>query len=84
MWQAAHVTEWETCDGDLVILRGHGWPHEGSLCPLHEVESPRVGDRMTMTFRHNRRGPGGDYSRNERHETRPRALLPHRRVNETG
>lgn len=61
VWQGSQTTEWETGDGDLVMLRGHGWPHESSLCPLHEVESPRVGDRMTMTLRHNRRGPGGDY-----------------------
>jgi hypothetical protein len=61
VWHGPQATEWETADGDLVILRGNGWPSEGSLCPVHEVESPHVGDRMTMTLRHNRRGPGGDY-----------------------
>ena len=61
VWQGSRPTEWETADGDLVILRGNGWPSESSLCPVHEAESPRVGDRMTMTLRHNTRGPGGDY-----------------------
>lgn len=61
IWQGSNATEWETDDGDLVLLRGHGWPSEDSLCPVHEVESPRAGDRMTMTLRHNRRGPGADY-----------------------
>ena len=52
---------WDTCDGDLVILRGGGWPAGEARCPVHEVESPATGDRMTLTLRHNRRGYGGDY-----------------------
>ena len=61
VWQGSEATEWETTDGDLVLLRGHGWPEGDSLCPVHEVESPRRGERMTMTLRHNTRAPGGGY-----------------------
>lgn len=61
VWRGDVVTEWETDDGDLVILRGRGWPTEKPLCPVHEVESPRVGERMTLTLRHNVGGPGADY-----------------------
>lgn len=61
VWQGSQATEWDTTDGDLVLLRGHGWPKGDALCPVHEVESPRGVDRMTMTLRHNTRGPGGGY-----------------------
>ena len=61
IWQGSRATEWETEDGDLVLLRGRGWPTDDALCPVHEVHSPRVGDRMTMTLRHNVGGPGADY-----------------------
>lgn len=61
VWHGSETTEWETDDGDLVLLRGRGWPREDSLCPIHEVESPRRGERMTMTLRYNRGGPGADY-----------------------
>lgn len=61
VWNGAQTTEWDTADGDLVILRGNGWPTADSLCPIHEVMSPLVGDRMTMTLRYNARGPGADY-----------------------
>lgn len=61
VWQGADETEWETKDGDLVLLRGRGWPTSDSFCPVHDVRSPRVGDRMTMTLRHNLGGPGADY-----------------------
>lgn len=61
VWQTSDVTEWETVDGDLVLLRGHGWPTEASRCPIHEARSPRVGERTTMTLRHNVGGPGADY-----------------------
>jgi hypothetical protein len=52
--------EWETEDGDVVIIRGTGWPTESSVCPLHEAESIDT-ERFTLTFRHNTRGPGADY-----------------------
>jgi hypothetical protein len=61
VWHGTQATEWETADGDLVIVRGNGWPTGDSLCPVHEVTSPVVGDRMTMTLRYNKRGPGADY-----------------------
>lgn len=61
VWQGSEATEWKTQDGDLVLLRGRGWPTENALCPVHEVESPRLGDRMTMTLRHNVGGPGANY-----------------------
>jgi hypothetical protein len=60
VWRGSHATEWKTADGDLVILRGNGWPSDDARCPVHEVES-RGDDRMTMTLRHNTLGPGGDY-----------------------
>lgn len=52
---------WETEDGDLVLMRGGGWPLPASRCPIHEAESPREGDRVTLTLRHNKRGFGSDY-----------------------
>jgi hypothetical protein len=52
---------WQTGDGDLVLLKGAGWPTERSRCPVHEVESPESGDRVTLTLRHNRDGYGADY-----------------------
>jgi hypothetical protein len=55
------ATTWETEDGDLVLLRGGGWPHPTSRCPVHEAESPRDGDRVTLTLRHNKGGYGADY-----------------------
>lgn len=61
VWHGSNATEWETDDGDLVLLVGRGWPTDDSLCPVHEVESPSGGDRMTMTLRHNLGGPGADY-----------------------
>jgi hypothetical protein len=61
VWQGSQRIEWVTEDGDLVILRGDGWPTDESRCPMHEVESPESGDRMIMTLRYNKAGPGGDY-----------------------
>lgn len=52
--------EWQTGPGDVVLLRGYGWPTEGARCPMHEVEPP-VEERLIMTFRHNRRGAGAPY-----------------------
>jgi hypothetical protein len=53
--------EWFTEDGDLVLLRGEGWPRNDSRCPVHAVESPPSGSRSTLTLRHNRRGFGSPY-----------------------
>jgi hypothetical protein len=61
VWSGADAVEWETADGDLVILRGNGWPAETSRCPVHEAELPAVGDRMVVTYRYNQGGPGADY-----------------------
>ena len=61
VWSAADAVEWETADGDLVILQGDGWPTATSRCPVHEAESPAVGDRMILTYRYNKGGPGADY-----------------------
>jgi hypothetical protein len=61
VWSGAEAVEWETADGDLVILQGNGWPTETSRCPVHEAESPAIGDRMIMTYRYNKGGPGADY-----------------------
>lgn len=61
VWNGPSPTEWVTRDGDLVILRGNGWPTEDAVCPLHDAESPFQGDRMTMTLRHNKRGPDAGY-----------------------
>jgi hypothetical protein len=61
VWSGADAVEWETADGDLVILQGNGWPTETSRCPVHEAELPPVGDRMIVTYRYNKGGPGADY-----------------------
>jgi hypothetical protein len=53
--------EWDTGDRDLVLLRGGGWPTSRSRCPIHEVESPPSGDRLTLTLRHNKGGFGANY-----------------------
>jgi hypothetical protein len=59
--QPERATAWETEAGDLVLLRGGGWPRPASRCPVHEAESPREGDRITLTLRHNTGGYGADY-----------------------
>jgi len=53
--------EWQTETGDLVILRGHGWPTSDSRCPRHQVEPIVDGTRAILTLRHNRLGFGGNY-----------------------
>lgn len=55
--------EWETDDGDLVLLSCGGWPTSKSRCPIHEAQSPLAGERMTLTLRHNKGGYGSDYFR---------------------
>lgn len=52
---------WDTEAGDVVPLVSGGWPLPNSRCPIHEAESPRSGDRLTLTLRHNKGGYGGDY-----------------------
>ena len=59
--EGSRVEEWPTGTGDIVVLRGHGWPRSDLRCPRHEVDPPAQGDRMIMTLRHNTRGPGGGY-----------------------
>lgn len=54
-------TPWLTADGDLVLVRGTGWPADDTRCPVHEVDEPLTRDRAVMTLRHNRGGPGADY-----------------------
>jgi hypothetical protein len=53
--------QWDTGDGDLVILRCDGWPSADARSPVHEVRSPPAGGRRTLTLRHNRNGYGADY-----------------------
>lgn len=55
------IDSWQASEGDLVILRGFGWPTGGSRCVEHGVEPPPVGERLIMTLRHNRDGAGADY-----------------------
>lgn len=61
VWADSEPVSWKTAPGDVVLLRGYGWPRPGALCPVHEVEPPAGQDRMIMTFRHNRGGPGAAY-----------------------
>jgi hypothetical protein len=53
--------EWETLDGDIVLLRGGGWPFPAARCPIHEAQAPVTGERVTLTLRHNKGGFGADY-----------------------
>jgi hypothetical protein len=55
------IDTWQTARGDLVILRGFGWPATEARCVEHGVEPPPAGERQIMTFRHNRGGAGADY-----------------------
>jgi hypothetical protein len=62
-WSAdGRVTEWQTGPGQLVVLRGVGWPEPDSECPLHEVDPPVEGERRIMTLRHNLGGAGAGYT----------------------
>jgi hypothetical protein len=61
VWDDNGEHEWLTSDGDLVLLRGAGWPSPHSECPVHQTESPRQGGRTAITFRHNIGGYGSDY-----------------------
>jgi hypothetical protein len=53
--------QWDTVAGDLILLRGNGWPTPGVRCPMHEADSPPDSERMIMTLRYNTRGAGGGY-----------------------
>lgn len=55
------ATRWVTDDGDLVLLRVGGWPHRATRCPIHQVDTPVSGARVTLTLRHNKGGFGADY-----------------------
>lgn len=61
VWGSGGVNEWLTGEGDVVVLRGNGWPTADALCPLHEVDPPEVGGRMILTLRHNLGGAGAAY-----------------------
>ena len=61
VWDGDGKHEWDTETGDLVLIRGKGWPTEDAECPLHEASPPVRGGRMIMTLRHNTLGPGADY-----------------------
>ena len=53
--------EWTTLSGDVVLLRGYGWPTSQAARPRHEVEPPVDSDRMILTMRFNTRGAGAGY-----------------------
>lgn len=53
--------QWDTADGDLVILRCEAWPFAEARSPVHEARSPQAGRRRTLTLRHNGHGYGADY-----------------------
>jgi hypothetical protein len=61
VWDVEGRHEWDTQSGDIVLLRGKGWPADDAECPIHEAVSPVDGGRMVMTLRHNTGGPGADY-----------------------
>jgi hypothetical protein len=56
-----HGAEWPVVSGDLVILRGRGWPTSEAWCPVHAVDPPVGGNRMIMTMRFNVGGAGAPY-----------------------
>ena len=60
VWDDDGAHEWETGIGDIVLLRGTGWPEPTSTCLLHEAQAIDP-ERWILTFRHNTRGPDVDY-----------------------
>ena len=54
-------TQWDAAAGDLILLRGNGWPTPTARCPMHEADTPPDGERIIVTFRHNTRGAGAGY-----------------------
>lgn len=59
----AQRAQWHVESGDLVILRGRGWPTPEARCPLHAVDPPVGTSRMIMTMRFNVGGAGASYFR---------------------
>ncbi|WP_020575377.1 hypothetical protein [Actinopolymorpha alba] len=57
----SHSGEWPVVSGDLVILRGRGWPTPDAMCPVHAVDPPMGRSRMIMTMRFNVGGAGAPY-----------------------
>lgn len=55
------ATECPAAAGDVILIRGYGWPTPDGRCPTHEVDPPPEGERVIMTLRHNRNGAGSGY-----------------------
>ena len=53
--------EWPVTAGDLVILRGRGWPTPDSWCPTHGAGPPIGGLRENLQMRFNVGGAGANY-----------------------
>jgi hypothetical protein len=53
--------EWPVTAGDLVILRGRGWPTPDSWCPVHGAGPPIGGLRENLQMRFNVGGAGANY-----------------------
>ena len=53
--------EWPVTAGDLVLLRGRGWPTPDSWCPTHGAGPPIGGVRENLQMRCNVGGAGADY-----------------------
>ncbi len=45
------VAWWLAGPGDLVLLRGAGFGHREARCPLHRVDPPSRGERLTLALR---------------------------------
>lgn len=45
------VAWWLAGPGDLVLLRGAGFGHPEARCPLHRVDPPTRGQRLTLALR---------------------------------
>ena len=42
--------QWDTSDGDMVILRCEGWPSSAARSPVHEARSPEFGQGERSRF----------------------------------
>jgi hypothetical protein len=65
-WPAHHRRlredqQWPVVAGDLMILRGRGWPTSESVCPTHAAGPPSGGVRENLQLRLNVRGAGAVY-----------------------
>jgi len=58
---AEEITRSVDVAGDLVLMQSGGWPRPDDRCPIHAVDSPPSGSRLTLTLRHNKGGYGADY-----------------------